>query len=266
MKFLLSAALVCSLASPAYAQLAPFNAAGMTYGHVHLTVKDIEVQKKLWVDHFGGTFVQKGTLQAIKLPNMLIAFRQATPTGGSEGTVMDHFGFKVRNLAEILASWRKAGYQVTREFVGAEGFPNAYLAGPDDIKIELQEDKSLPVKASGYHIHFLTPDYQKLMAWYVDTFGVTPRKRGTIDTTADAPGMNLSFQTSEKPTGPTRGHTIDHIGFEFKDLAAFCKQLEAKGIKFDTPYREVPAIGLKIAYITDPSGVYIELTQGYSEY
>ena len=51
-----------------------------------------------------------------------------------------------------------------------------------------------------------------------------------------------------------------------KDLAAFCKQLEAKGIKFDVPYREVPAISLKIAYITDPTGVYIELTEGYDKY
>jgi hypothetical protein len=28
----------------------------------------------------------------------------------------------------------------------------------------------------------------------------------------------------------------------------------------------VPAIGLKIAYITDPDGVYIELTQGYDKF
>jgi catechol 2,3-dioxygenase-like lactoylglutathione lyase family enzyme len=266
MKLVVTAALACLLASPAYAQLAPYNAAGMTYGHVHLRVKDVEVQKKLWVEQFGATIVQKGPLVAAKLPNMLIAFQAMAPTGPSEGTVMDHFGFKVKNMQEIIASWKKAGYTVTREFLGAEGFPNAYLAGPDDLKIELQEDKNLPVKVSGYHIHFLTPDYQKLMAWYVDVFGVTPRKRGTIDTTADAPGMNLSFQTADKPTGATKGHTIDHIGFEFRDLAAFCKQLEAKGIKLDVPFREVPQIGLKIAYITDPNGVYIELTQGYSEY
>ena len=64
----------------------------------------------------------------------------------------------------------------------------------------------------------------------------------------------------------TRGRTIDHIGFEIRNLEAFCKQLEAKGIKFDTPYRDVPAIGLKIAYITDPWGTYIELTEGYDKY
>ena len=266
MKVLLSAALAVSLASPAYAQLAPPNAAGITYGHVHLSVKDMEVHKKLWVDHFGGVVVSKGTLTAVKLPNMLIAFRTTPPTGPSEGTVMDHFGFKVRNLAEFLAKWRAAGLPVGREFLGAEGFPNAYVTGPDDTKIELQEDKTIKVVASGYHIHFLTPDYVKLLDWYVQTFSLTKRKRGTIDTTADAPGMNLSFATSPTPVIGTRGRTIDHIGFEVDNLAEFVKKLEAKGIKMDVAFREVPAIGLKIAYITDPSGVYIELTEGYDLY
>jgi catechol 2,3-dioxygenase-like lactoylglutathione lyase family enzyme len=264
------AALVLSvllLASSAHAQLAAPNAAGITYGHVHLNVKDIEVQKKLWVDIFGGVFVQKGPLAAIKLPNMLIAFRQAEPTGGSEGTAMDHFGFKVRDITEILKSWRAAGYQVTREFTGAEGFPNAYLIGPDQLKIELQEDKTLPVKVSGYHIHFIIDtDLAKLRDWYVDMFGLVAKPRGTIPITADAPGMNLSFQTSRTPTVATKGRTIDHIGFEVTNLEGFCKKLEAKGVKFDIPFREVPAIGLKIAYITDPSGVYIELTEGYNKY
>jgi catechol 2,3-dioxygenase-like lactoylglutathione lyase family enzyme len=255
------------LAPSANAQLAPPNAAGITYGHVHLNVKDIEAQKKYWVEVFGGVFVQKGPLAAIKLPNMLIAFRQAEATGGSEGTVMDHFGFKVRDIADILKKWRAAGYAVTREFTGAEGFPNAYLMGPENVKIELQEDKTLAVPVAGYHIHFiLDTDLAKLRDWYVDTFGLIAKPRGTIPITADAPGMNLSFQTSRTPNVATKGRTIDHIGFEVTNLEAFCKKLEAKGVKFDIPYREVPAIGLKIAYITDPSGVYIELTEGYNKY
>ena len=55
---------------------------------------------------------------------------------------------------------------------------------------------------------------------------------------------------------------MDHIGFEIKDLDAFCKKLDADGIKFDMPLRDVPAIGLKIAFIIDPAGTRIELTQG----
>ena len=266
MRLLLTAALALSFALPAHAQLAPPNAAGITYGHVHLSVKDIEVHKKLWVDHFGGVVVQKGTLTAVKLPGMLIAFRTAPPTGPSEGSVMDHFGFKVRNLAEVLKGWRAAGYPVTQEFTGSEGFPNAYLMVPDGVRIELQEDKALPVKASAYHLHFLTPEFAKLRDWYVDVFSAVPRKRGTIETTADVPGMNLSFATSKMPTAATKGRAIDHIGFEVDNLEAFVKKLEAKGIKFDVAYRQVPAIGLNIAYITDPSGVYIELTEGYDQY
>jgi catechol 2,3-dioxygenase-like lactoylglutathione lyase family enzyme len=265
-RLLLGSVLALAIVTPAPAQLAPPNAAGITFGHVHLNVRDIEVHKKLWVEHFGGLVVQKGPLVAVKLPGMLIAFRQAAPTGGSQGTVMDHFGFKVRNLAEVLQAWRAAGLEVGREFIGAEGFPNAYLMAPDDVRIEVQEDKALPVKAAAYHLHFLLADYVKLLDWYVDTFSLVARKRGTIATTADVPGMTLSFATSATPTIATKGRSIDHIGFEITNLEAFCKKLEARGVKFDIPFRNVPAIGLNIAYITDPSGVYIELTEGYDKY
>jgi catechol 2,3-dioxygenase-like lactoylglutathione lyase family enzyme len=266
MRLLLALLLALAIVTPTHAQLAAPNAAGIAFGHVHLNVKDVELHKKIWVEHFGGVVVQKGPLVAVKLPGMLIALRQADATGGSEGTVMDHFGFKVRNIAEVLKGWRAAGYQVGREFTGAEGFPNAYLTAPDEVKIEVQEDTSLPVKAEAYHLHFLLADYVKLRDWYVDTFSLAARKRGTIETTADVPGMNLSFATSRTPTVATKGRSIDHIGFEVANLAAFCQTLEKRGVKFDVPFRNVPAIGLNIAYITDPSGTYIELTEGYNKY
>jgi catechol 2,3-dioxygenase-like lactoylglutathione lyase family enzyme len=263
---LIALGLLLTVGGTARAQLSPMNAAGVTYGHVHLNVADVEVHKKLWVDMFGGTFVQKGPLMAVKFPNMLIALNQRAPTGPSQGTVMDHFGFKVRSMPEMLAAVRAAGYQVQSEFTGAEGFPNAYFVGPDGLRVELQEDKTLTAKAIPNHVHFVTPDYEKLLDWYADTFSLTKRNRGTIKTTADAGTVNLSFMNSRTPVVGTKGRVIDHIGFEVKDLAAFCKELEARGIKFDVPYRDVPAIGLKIAYITDPTGVYIELTQGYVNY
>jgi catechol 2,3-dioxygenase-like lactoylglutathione lyase family enzyme len=263
---LLVAGLLLSAAAPVRAQLSPMNAAGVTYGHVHLNVSDIEVDKKLFVEIFGGQFVQKGPLAVVKWPNMLVAFALKAPTGPSQGTVMDHFGFKVRSMPETLAALQKAGYKIQTQFTGAEGFPNAYALGPDGLRIEMQEDKTLSAVALPNHIHFMTPDFEKLLDWYADTFSLTKRSRGTIKTTADAGTVNLSFQTSRDPVVGTKGRAIDHIGFELRDLQAFCKQLEAKGIKFDVPYREVPAIGLKIAYITDPSGVYIELTEGYTKY
>jgi catechol 2,3-dioxygenase-like lactoylglutathione lyase family enzyme len=78
--------------------------------------------------------------------------------------------------------------------------------------------------------------------------------------------MNLSFASSDEERLATKGRSIDHIGFEVENLEAFCKLLEEKGIAFDVAYRDVPAIGLKIAFITDPTGVYIEFTEGLDAY
>ncbi len=50
------------------------------------------------------------------------------------------------------------------------------------------------------------------------------------------------------------------------NLEAFCKQLEAKGVEFDIAYHKVPRLGLGVAFLTDPSGVYMELTEGLDQY
>ena len=266
MKLLLIVVAALSLVSPVYAQLAVPNDAGLTYGHVHLNVSDPELHQKLWVEHFGGVVTQKGSLVAVRLPGFLVALSAREPTGPSQGSVMDHFGFKVRNMEKFLAKWRAAGYEVDSEFTGAEGQPNAYVTMPDGVRVELQEDQMLPVEVSGYHIPFRAPEFEELLAWYVDVFGLEVRPRGSIQTTTNVPGMNMSFGTAREALAPTRGRAIDHIGFELNDLEAFCEQLKAKGIEFQVEYREIDSIELKIAFITDPSGVYIELTEGYDAY
>ncbi len=61
---------------------------------------------------------------------------------------------------------------------------------------------------------------------------------------------------------PTKGRGLDHIGFEIKDLEAFCKKAEASGVKFDMPYTKRPDLGISLAFLTDPWGTYIELNEG----
>lgn len=266
MKILSSLLFLALISSFANAQLATPNPAGLTYGHVHINVSDMEVHKQIWVEHFNGVVVQKGSLTAIRLPNMLVALTEREPTMGSRETVMDHFGFKVRNMDAFLEKWDAAGLETGRVFIGAEGQTNAYVMLPDGVYVEMQEDQGLSQEITGYHIHFILPEAEELLAWYTDIFGLEIKPRGSILTTTNAPGMNISFGNSNAERLPTRGAAIDHIGFEFDDLEAFCKELEAKGIEFDVPFRDIPSIGLKIAFITDPSGTYIELTEGYDEF
>jgi S1-C subfamily serine protease len=40
------------------------------------------------------------------------------------------------------------------------------------------------------------------------------------------------------------------------------QSLEAKGIKMDAPVRQIPNTSVKVAFLTDPYGTYIELTEG----
>ena len=268
MKAILALAAISALLPSAHAQLAPPNEAGVSMGHVHLNVTDVDAQKKFWTEYFGAVPLKKEGLQGVKVPGMLILFRQQAPTGGSENTMMDHFGFKVPSTSEALKRFRAGGIQVQSEFKGTEGFPNAYVIGPDDVKIELQEDTSLTVPAVAYHLHYMNApgDQIKLMNWYAQTFGAAVKKRGQHDA-ADIPGMNLTFGVTRKPpTTPTKGRSVDHVGFEVKNLEAFCKELEASGIKFDSPYRKIPRAGIAVAFLTDPFGTYIELTEGLDQF
>ena len=264
MRITLAAAV--ALAGASHAQLLPFNAAGVTMGHVHLNVSKVDVQKKFWTDLFGATPLRRAGLEGVKVPGMLILFTAREPAAPSEGAVVDHFGFKVHNTGEILKNCREAGYTTRPVFKGVEGFANAYIIGPDGVKIEVQEDASLDGPPAPNHVHYQVPD-ATLRDWYVKTFGAAARKRGILDT-ADISTMNLTFSVNRdgKARPGTKGRALDHVGFEVKDLEKFCKQLEAEGVKFDVPYRKIAPLGIAIAFLSDPMGGSIELTEGLESF
>jgi catechol 2,3-dioxygenase-like lactoylglutathione lyase family enzyme len=100
-----------------------------------------------------------------------------------------------------------------------------------------------------------------MRAWYEKVFGAKPRQARGAFLVADLPGVALNFSPSPDPVIGTSGRSLEHIGFEVKDLEAFCKKLEAAGIEFDRPYGKLPS-GFGLAFLTDPWGTYIELTEG----
>ena len=249
---------------PASAQLAPPNAAGVTMGHIHLFVKDVDAQKKFWTATMGGSVVQNGPLMLIQFPGVYIMLRQADPTGPPAGSIVNHFGFAWRDLPTTLAKWKADGVEIEQT-----GNPNqGYVHGPDGIRIEFFGDPELSTAVAMNHIHFypMEKDIPAMQAWYAKMFGGVPGKRqrqsspGLIDCD-DIPGANLSFSPGTTSLAPTKGRSLDHIGFEIKSLEAFVKGLEAKGIKLDEAIRLAPNNTTKVAYLTDPWGTRIELTE-----
>jgi catechol 2,3-dioxygenase-like lactoylglutathione lyase family enzyme len=266
--------LVVMAGSLMWAQLPPPNEAGVSMGHIHLLVRDVDAQRKFWVEVMGATPVKFGQGEAMKFPDVLVMLRKGEPAGGTKGSVVDHLGFKVKDLKAIHAQMKAKGavFVTQTEVSGGRAKGDywlnppqkalqAFIMGPDDVKIELTEDPSMTVPIAHHHIHFFSGALEETKAWYVKMFGAVPGKRGQFEA-ADLPGVNLTFSGSDAPRVGTKGRSVDHIGFEVKNLEAFCKKLEAQGVKFDSPYRKIPNLGLAVAFFTDPWGTYVELTEG----
>lgn len=266
------AATVLAVTSPAASQLHAAKEGPISIGHHHFNVTSVAEHKRFWVDQLGAEVDSLGPLEVLKLPNLIVILRERTPSGSNRPSTVNHIGLQVRDIEAMVAKLKAAGYPiVTQEQIPAAAgdlmpIPDqntrvAFVLAPDEMNIELFENKDLDVEVANHHIHFYTADIEGMKAWYVEHLGAAPGMRGTFQA-ADLPGVNLTFSPSEGEAQATEGRVLDHIGFEVDGLEALCKKLEAEGIEFSVPYRKIDAIGLGIAFFTDPWGTYIELTEG----
>jgi catechol 2,3-dioxygenase-like lactoylglutathione lyase family enzyme len=249
-------------------------------GHIHYYVRDVEANKRFWVA-LGGTEGTLGANVVIRFPDVLVLLRQGEPTDDAADSVVDHFAFRVRSLATVEA----AGIEVELN----EQYPGvASVYTPEGVRIELFDDslatnlgftvdngttdavterhnRKIDVPIIAHHIHLYVPEGEVEAArdWYARNFGGVKGQRWRYPA-VDLPGINLNFSETSAPRAPTLGRRLDHIGFEVESLEAFCEKLEADGVVFDLPYRRQPAgsSGFGVAFLTDPWGTTIELTEG----
>jgi catechol 2,3-dioxygenase-like lactoylglutathione lyase family enzyme len=260
---LLALAIVVALgvftAAPALAQLAAPNASGAAIGHIHLNASDVEVQSRFWTT-VGGKIVQREKITMVQFPGIYILLRKQDYTGGSVGSTINHFGFYVRDFEASVAKWKAAG--LNWEPVKNPQIGQGFLTGPDSVRIEIYENKSIATPMQMHHIHLWVPDPLQAQKWYVQNFGATAGKRGQFET-ASVPGTEITLAKADAPQAPTKGRSVDHMGFEVKNIDAFVAKLQTAGIKTDAAVRNsANASGLRIVYITDPWGTEIELTEG----
>ena len=252
---------LCGILTPSAATAwgQPFqpNDAGVTMGHWHLNTRNIEATRKIFMA-MGGAEVQ-GDSARVRFPGVLVIFREQAPTGGTVGSVVNHVGFIVPNVQQSVARWKAAGVSV---LPGGNGRTDqAFVVTPDELRIEILEDKNQKVPIRHHHVHFNVPEsaIPQIQEWYAKTFGAKPGTRGQ-NKAADLPGANLTFSKADGPVVSTKGRALDHIGFDVNNLEAFSKKLEAAGIKLERPITK-NANGVGIAFISDPWGTYIELNE-----
>jgi len=246
--------LACAISAPA--QLLAPNADGVSMGHIHLLVRDLDANRRFFT-LLGGVPATNGHLQLIEFPGMYVMIEKGEPSGGSVGSTINHFGFQVRNMKDWVPKWQAAGLRMEPQTRATQ----LYLLTPDDVRVEILEEPSLATPVAGHHIHFATVDIPGMQAWYAKTFGGVLGKRAQFETT-DLPGIDLSFSSISAAPAATKGRALDSIGFEIRNLPAFLAKLEAAGVKIDRPYGKIPGTSVAAAFLTDPWGTYIELTEG----
>ena len=212
--------IAAAAAASAFAQLPAPNDAGVSMGHLHLLVNDPEAHKKLWVDLLGGQGTKSGTLELIRFPGIYVLLRKpaAALTGGTEGSTVHHFGFLVKDLPGLKsrldalgikhAAPNNTGLQTMAQF-------------PDQVTVEFTHEPTLATATAMHHIHLASPKQEEIRDWYVKTFGAVSGVRGNF-LAARIPGGEVNTRPADKPQAPTRGRSLDHIGFEVKNREAFC--------------------------------------------
>ena len=265
-------------ATTAHAQLSAPNATGVAMGHLHYVVRDVAANKAFWVALGGRSTLFNGTTEAIVFPDVVVLLRQGEPSGGTQGSVVNHVAFRVKSVAAL----ERAGFEVeyNAQYPGV-----ASVHSPEGERVELFDDelatnlgftiddggndaaaarhnRKIEVPIIAHHVHLNVPNDEVAVAkeWYAKHFGGVRGVRWRYQA-VDLPGMNINISGVDTAQAPTRGRMLDHIGFEVTNLEAFCKELEAAGIKFDRPYGTLPS-GFGLAFLTDPWGTYIELTEG----
>jgi catechol 2,3-dioxygenase-like lactoylglutathione lyase family enzyme len=248
--------------APLLSQIAPPNATGVSMGHLHIVTPAPDAQKKLWIDTLGGKLVKAGPLEYAMFPGAFVGWRKGDASGGTDDSVVNHLGFLVRDLAGTRAKLVAAGVAIVRELPETHQF---FAMFPDRVKVEFTENTNQDVPIRHHHIHFASHQVEQMRAWYAKLFGAIPGRRAKFEA-ADLPGVNLSWNPADAPTLPTKGRAMDHIGFEIRDLKEFCAKLEQAGVKLDMPPTARPDLGLTIAFLTDPWGTRVELTEGLTKF
>ena len=267
------------------AQLSEPNDFGVTMGQVSLIVKDVDANIKFWT-LLGGTPMKIDGVDVMKFPSLFMFLVPgnpvpqgarlttefcACPADGYEMSTINHIGFNVADFAKFREDFTKIGAHL-EPLHGAK--ERSILFSPDGVMLEIASSRTVMGKIGQMHVHTFVNDvppvnrdhqvvgYESFL-WYHHFFGTAPMRAqlgsGLGD---DLPGAKLRISETHLPVVPTRGHAIDHIGFEVSHLEAFCKKLEAEGIKFDEPYSTTRHKSFASAMMTDPWGTSIELTEG----
>lgn len=186
------------------------------YDHIHLAAPDAAEASAWYVKHFGGkpTGFRGATgpdepINRVYYGDIAVIFSAREPSGGSVGSGVDHFGFSMPNVAEVVAAVSADGGKNLGDLREFQGMTLGFVEDPWGTKIEIIDDPNL---RGAHHVHLSSSDPEATLDWYANTFGGERAK--FADT---LPGINygniwLFARKTDEPLAQTQGRSLDHIG------------------------------------------------------
>jgi len=235
------------------------------YDHVHLGVPNPPEAAAWYEKHFGGRRLAEGPDRLMIGSTRFTFLRIASPKP-SAGSVVDHIGFSVPDLAATMTSLESAGVKVTSPIREVAGLFNlAFVEDPWGTRIEVVEDPEL---LGFHHLHLRSPNPDEMTTWLLATFGgERAALKGKLPAIKyAAPGFtDVWVLVQQGDATPSEGHAIDHVSWRSTGpLAKMVDGLRTAGVPITVEPREAklangPAI--TVAFVTGPNGLKIELVE-----
>ncbi len=242
------------------ALLLPGVVSAQTFTHVHLRVSDTDGAAQWYQSLFGGE-MRPGGMASARYDNGFIGtMLDESGPAPSSGSVIDHFGFSVDDVAAKVEQAKSMGAVVRSE--PSDGFTAptvAVIEDPWGTRVQLIDD---PDYAGIHHVHLFTEDVEALRDWFLEVFG------GEYEVAGDGgvhsvryDGIWVNISQSEGSTAPSRGRSLDHFGFSVEDMDAFVETISATGYE---PYEIRPANPTSttlLMFFEGAAGIHFEIAQ-----
>lgn len=230
----------------------------VTFDQVHLGVPDPEAAAR-WYRQYLGATAGEHTDRVMFAATRFIFLKNDTPVP-SQGASIDHVGLSFVDLAARMEALAGSGMRLTAPVSDMAGlYRSAFIEDPWGARIEVMDD---PDTHGLHHVHLQVPDPAASRRWYIERLGGEAAKlKGTLD------GVKFGDVWVIADGGasvPSRGHTIDHIGWRMPDLLKTAAFLKTQGVSFTTephPGPNSPHAPVLMSFMEDPWGVKIELLQ-----
>ena len=228
--------------------------------HVHLGVPDPAKAVEWYRAQFKGEPMKEAAERLLFGKTRLIFQRNEKALPSAGGSV-DHLGFSVPDIDAALKSLEAAGAKITQPVKEVNGlFKLAFIEDPWGTRLEIVQDPEFP---GLHHLHLRGADPSAVLAWYQQQFpaGVAGKLKDRID------GLNFGgvwLLVARGEAAPSRGRSIDHIGFRPANVDAFVAGAKTRNVTVTTEPRPLTlsdGTTVRLAFIEGPEGIRIELVQ-----